>query len=56
MGVFNLRLNDNIHEKVKFIAKKQDRSQNKQVEYIIKQFIADYEKVNGEIKITDINE
>lgn len=50
MGVFNLRLNDTIHEKIKILAEKQSRSQNKEVEYIIKKYLDDYEKINGEIK------
>ena len=49
MGIFNLRLDDETHDKIKFIAEKQSRSQNKQVEFIIKQFISDYEKINGNI-------
>lgn len=51
MGVFNLRLDDITHEKIKVIANRQDRSQNKQVEFIVKQFIAEYEKVNGKIDL-----
>ena len=53
MGIFNLRLKEETHQKIKIIADKQSRSQNKQVEHIINQFISDYEKINGAIKIED---
>lgn len=51
MVTFNLRLKDDQDEKLKIIAEKQERSKNKQIEYILKKFISDYEKVNGDIKI-----
>lgn len=44
-----LRLKESTSEKLKFIAEQQCRSLNQQIEYIILQFIADYEKVNGPI-------
>ena len=47
-----LRLKDNTSDKLKFIAEQQCRSMNQQIEYIILQFIADYEKVNGPISLT----
>lgn len=51
MGVFSLRLSEEAHDKLRFICEKQSRSQNKQVEFIIHQYIADYEKVNGPIEL-----
>lgn len=56
MKVFSLRLNDSIYEKLQQIAKKQERSLNKQIEYLIKEYISDYEKFNGKIEIDDENE
>lgn len=53
MGVFSLRLEEETHEKLKYICEKQSRSQNKQMEFIVKQYIADYEKVNGTIELED---
>ena len=50
-----LRLKENTAEKLKAIADQQCRSINQQVEYIILQFIADYEKVNGPISTTPAN-
>lgn len=44
-----LRMDDKTAYKVKEIAKKAERSMNAQINFIIKQYIADYEKVNGKI-------
>ena len=44
-----LRLKDSTSDKLKYIAEQQCRSLNQQIEFIILQFIADYEKVNGSI-------
>ncbi|WP_368234508.1 TraY domain-containing protein [Anaerotruncus rubiinfantis] len=54
MGTFNLRLDDDTHKKLQEIANRQSRSQNKQVEFIVKQFIADFEKINGKIETKNI--
>lgn len=51
MGVFTLRLDDKKHEKLKIIADKQGRSLNKQIEFVLYNFIEDYEKVAGKIEI-----
>lgn len=45
-----LRIKDTSFKKIKYIAEEQGRSANKQICYILEQFIKDYEKVNGEIK------
>lgn len=46
-----LRLKDEIGKKVKEIAKYKERSFNQQIEYILKLYIADYEKINGKIEV-----
>ncbi len=51
MAMFSLRLDDEAQEKIKVIAKKQARSKNKQIEFIIHQFLEDYERVNGKIEL-----
>lgn len=51
MTTFSLRLKDDEHDKLKIIAEKQGRSLNKQIEVTLYQFIEDYEKVAGKIKI-----
>lgn len=45
-----LRLEENTHKHIKKIAELQGRSLNKQIDFIIKQYIIDYEKINGKIK------
>lgn len=45
-----LRLKDDIANKVKAIAQFKERSFNQQIEYILKLYIADYEKINGKIE------
>lgn len=50
---YALRLEEKSYQKVKSIAKKQARSVNKQIEFIITQFLADYERVNGKIETTE---
>jgi len=53
MVQFNLRLQDDTDAKLKVMAETQQRSKNKQIEFIINQFIKDYEKINGKIEIKD---
>ena len=53
MTTYSLRIKDREYEKIKIIAEKQGRSINKQIEQIIYQYISDYERVNGEIKIPE---
>lgn len=50
MYVTQLRVKDSTAQKLKYIAEKQCRSVNQQIEYILLQFIMDYEKVNGKIE------
>jgi len=55
MYTTQLRLKDATAEKLKFIADQQCRSMNQQIEYILLQFISDYEKVNGVIANSPAN-
>ena len=50
MYATQLRIKDGTANKLKHIADKQCRSMNQQIEFILLQFIADYEKVNGTIE------
>ena len=50
----SLRIKESDYKKIKIIAENNDRSVNKQIERLIKNAIADYEKINGEIPIEDI--
>lgn len=45
-----LRLKESTEKKIKYICKQQNRSINAQINFILEQFIKDYEKINGEIK------
>ncbi len=47
---FNLRIDDEINDILVKIAKKENRSKNKQIEYILKKFIEEYIKEHGEIE------
>ena len=49
--VFTLRLQEENFEKIKVIADKNKRSIAMQIEYLIEQSIADYEKANGAIEL-----
>lgn len=46
---FNLRIDDEINDILVKIAKKENRSKNKQIEYILKKFIEEYIKEHGNI-------
>lgn len=50
---YPLRIDKTILEKAKFIAKENGRSLNKEIEYILKKTIIDFEKVNGPIILSD---
>lgn len=44
-----LRLDETTYSKLKFLSEKENRSINNLAEFIIKKYIEDYEKNNGEI-------
>jgi len=50
---FTLRLKDENFEKIKVIAKKNKRSIAMEIEYVLEQHIADYEKKHGPIKVEE---
>ncbi len=50
---FSIRLDEKDKEKITEIAKKNSRTMNGQIEFIIKTAIADFEKVNGKIETTN---
>ena len=53
---YPLRVDRTIMEKFKIIASDHGRSVNKEIETLMKQIIADYEKINGLIEISAPNE
>ncbi len=46
-----IEINPELHAKLKYIAKYEDRSINGQVLYLIRKSIREFEEANGEIKI-----
>ena len=50
---YTLRIENELMEKTKKLAEKEDRPINKQIERIIREYINEYESRNGEIKIEE---
>jgi len=50
MQTTTLRVKENEYKKLQKIAEKQERSMNKQIEFIIYKYINEYEKINGKIE------
>lgn len=53
---FNLRISDDVDYKIKHIAKLEQRSKNKQIEFILLKFIEIYEDEHGKIEIKEDEE
>ncbi len=52
---FNLRIDEDLNERLIKIAEEEGRSKNKQIEYILKQYVRKYEQSNGAISINQSN-
>lgn len=50
---FTMRVHPIIMNKMKYIAKQNGRSINKEIEQILKWVISDYERTNGRIKVDE---
>lgn len=50
---FPLRLEDSLREKLRYIASQNSRSLNREIEFLVKQHISNYEKEHGEIPVPD---
>ena len=48
---YPLRIDETLSQKIKVLAKLNDRSYKGQIENILKQFVAEYEKREGEIQL-----
>ncbi len=48
---YSLRVSEPTFSKIKMLAKLNDRSVNGQIENILKKYVAEYERENGEIEI-----
>lgn len=49
-----LRLEESTWEKISYLSKKNKRSLNSQIEYLVENYIEEYEKQNGIIPLADI--
>ncbi len=47
---FSLRISEELLDKIKYIAEENKRSANKEIEYILEQYVKKYEKENGKIE------
>lgn len=50
---YPLRIDEIVMAKAKSIAKENGRSLNKEIEFVLKQYVASYEQVNGEIQVEE---
>jgi len=50
---FTLRLDLNVHAKIRKIAEAESRSMTNMIEYLIKKEISSFESKNGELLLTD---
>lgn len=48
---YPLRLDESLQKKLKVLAKANDRTFRAQIENILKNYVADYEKQNGDIQV-----
>ena len=48
---FSLRISENLLDKIKYIASQNKRSANKEIEFILEQYIREFEEANGEITL-----
>ena len=47
---FSLRVSEELLEKIKYIASKNKRSANKEIEFVLEKYVDNYERNNGEIE------
>ena len=50
---FSLRISEILLDKIKYIAEENKRSANKEIEYILEQYVKKYERENGTINHTE---
>lgn len=49
---FNLRIDETLNERLIQISEEEGRSKNKQIEYILKEYVRRYDQQNGAINIS----
>ena len=50
MSIIIHRVSEELLEKIKYIASKNKRSANKEIEFVLEQYVENYEKSYGEIE------
>jgi len=50
---FSLRISEEMHRKLKFISQQHKRSENKEIEFILEEFVRNYETEYGTIPEAD---
>ena len=53
-NAYPLRIDETLSKKIKVLAKLNDRSYKGQIENILKNYVAQYESENGEIKVDSL--
>lgn len=53
---YTLRINRNLLDKLEYIAKYEGRSKNKEIEQLIKKRIIQFEKENGKIDLSKLDD
>lgn len=53
---YTLRINRNLLDKLEYIAKYEGRSKNKEIEQLIKKHIIQFEKENGKIDLSKLDD
>lgn len=51
MNPYPLRIDKTLMKKIKWIAKRNNRSVNKEIEYVLRCIVEDYEREHGEIAV-----
>lgn len=51
--VFTLRLQDDVFDKIEYLAKDQHRSMTNFIEFVLLQYLDEYQKDNGVINLPD---
>lgn len=50
LPVFTLRINKNLMDKIRSISERNKRSTNREIEFVLEQYVSKFEKYNGKIK------
>ncbi len=51
---FSLRISEEMHHKLRAIANIHKRSENKEIEFVLEEYIRSYEKENGDLPVSEL--